>query len=82
MIPVRLIDASLSSGVRLDVTWPAVWAGGVVTSLLFFASIVAHEAAHTVVAVRTGIPVRSIRLFIFGGLAEMAREPDRPGRSS
>ena len=80
VIPVRLIDASLSEGVRLDVTWPAVWAGGVVTSLLFFGSIVAHEAAHTVVAVRTGIPVRSIRLFIFGGLAEMAREPDRPGQ--
>ena len=80
VIPVRLIDASVQEGVRLDATWPAVWAGGVVTSLLFFACIVAHEAAHTVVAVRTGIPVRSIRLFIFGGLAEMGREPDRPSQ--
>lgn len=80
VIPVRLIDASLQESVRLDVTWPAIWVGGVVTSLLFFGSIVAHEAAHTVAAVRTGIPVRSIRLFIFGGMAEMGREPDRPGQ--
>ncbi|MDE2767644.1 MAG: site-2 protease family protein [Chloroflexota bacterium] len=80
VIPVRLIDSSLQEGVRLDATWPAVWVGGVVTSLLFFTCIVAHEAAHTVVAVRTGIPVRSIRLFIFGGLAEMGREPDRPSQ--
>ena len=58
-----------------------IWAAGVVTSLLFFGSIVAHEAAHTVVAVRTGIPVRSIRLFIFGGLAEMGSGAgSRPGQ--
>ncbi|MCY3895171.1 MAG: site-2 protease family protein [Chloroflexi bacterium] len=80
IIPVRLIDASFRASVPLDVTWPGVWAAGVVTSLLFFGSIVAHEAAHTVVAVRTGIPVRRIRLFIFGGVAEMDREPDRPGQ--
>lgn len=80
LIPRRLIEASVAEGVQPDVTWPAIWAAGVVTSLLFFGSIVAHEAAHTVVAVRTGIPVRSIRLFIFGGLAEMDREPDRPSQ--
>ncbi len=78
LIPRRLIEASVAAGVPPDATWPMIWAAGVVTSLLFFGSIVAHEAAHTVVAVRTGIPVRSIRLFIFGGLAEMDREPDRP----
>jgi Zn-dependent protease/CBS domain-containing protein len=80
IIPVRLIDASFSAGVRLDVTWPQVWAAGVATSLLFFGSIVAHEGAHTVAAIRTGIPVRRIRLFIFGGVAEIEREPDRPGQ--
>ena len=78
LIPRRLIEASVAAGVQPDATWPMIWAAGVVTSLLFFGSIVAHEAAHTVVAVRTGIPVRSIRLFIFGGLAEMDREPDHP----
>ena len=78
VIPRLLTTASVSAGVQPDVSWPAVWAAGVATSLLFFGSILVHEAAHTVVAVRTGIPVRSIRLFMFGGLAEMEREPDRP----
>ena len=80
VIPIRLMDASFSTGVQLDVTRLEVWAAGVVTSLLFFGSIVAHEAAHTVAAVRTGIPVRRIRLFIFGGVAEIEREPERPGQ--
>ncbi len=80
VIPTRLIDASFSSGVQLDVTRTQVWVAGVVTSLLFFGSIVAHEAAHTVAAVRTGIPVRRIRLFIFGGVAEIEHEPERPGQ--
>jgi len=80
LIPRRLIEASVAAGVPPDATWPAIWAAGVATSLLFFASIVAHEAAHTVAAVRSGIPVHSIRLFIFGGLAEMEREPERPGQ--
>ena len=47
---------------------------GVVGSLLFFASIVAHELAHSVVAIRYGIPVKSITLFIFGGVAQLTRE--------
>lgn len=80
VIPRLLIEANVSAGVEPDVPWPAVWAAAVVTSLLFFACIVAHEAAHTVVAVRTGIPVQRIRLFIFGGVAEIQREPERPGQ--
>jgi len=51
---------------------------GLLTSLLFFASVVIHELAHSVVAVAWGIPVKSITLFIFGGVANIGREPDRP----
>lgn len=48
--------------------------GGIVGSFLFFASLIAHELAHSVVAIRYGIPVRSITLFIFGGVAHITKE--------
>ncbi len=54
------------------------WGIGLLTSLLFFASVLVHELAHSVVALAWDIPVRSITLFIFGGVANIDREPDRP----
>jgi Zn-dependent protease/predicted transcriptional regulator len=52
------------------------WSLGILTSLLFFGSVVFHELAHSVVAIRYRIPVASITLFVFGGLARIGREPD------
>jgi len=54
------------------------WVVGIVTSLLFFASVLAHELAHSLVGRANGIPVESITLFIFGGVAQMKREAVRP----
>jgi Zn-dependent protease/predicted transcriptional regulator len=54
------------------------WTLGILTSLLFFGSVLFHELGHSTVAMRYKIPVLSITLFIFGGLAEIAHEPDRP----
>ena len=51
---------------------------GVVTSLLFFGSILAHELMHSLVAQASGIPVRAITLFIFGGVAQISAEPKEP----
>ena len=51
---------------------------GIATSLLFFASILVHELAHSFVALAKRIPVRSITLFVFGGVAQIGREADRP----
>ncbi|MGQ9586340.1 MAG: M50 family metallopeptidase [Anaerolineae bacterium] len=57
--------------------WPTTlyWVIGVATSLLFFLSVLLHEIAHSLVSMATGVPVRDITLFIFGGAAQITREP-------
>lgn len=54
------------------------WTLGVVASLLLFGSVLFHELGHSIIALRYKIPVVSITLFIFGGMASIAHEPDRP----
>lgn len=56
-----------------------LWVMSVVTSLLFFVSVLGHETAHSLVGRAHGIPVRSITLYLFGGAAQMDREPASPG---
>ncbi|KPK49884.1 MAG: hypothetical protein AMS22_13000 [Thiotrichales bacterium SG8_50] len=48
----------------------------VITTLVFFASIVLHELGHSLVAIKRGISVRSITLFIFGGVAQTEKESE------
>jgi Zn-dependent protease len=50
----------------------------VLSALGFFASIVLHELGHAFVALRRGIGITSIQLWIFGGMARMDRESDSP----
>ena len=59
-----------------DLPASSYWAKGLVASLLFFVSILLHEIGHAVVALRHGIGIRSITLFIFGGVAQMDKEPE------
>lgn len=47
----------------------------VVAMLSFFASLLLHELAHSVVARRFGVQIKGITLFLFGGVAELAEEP-------
>ncbi len=58
---------------------PTYWLTGTATSLLFFTSVLAHELSHSLVGRANGIPVRSITLFLFGGVAHMTREATRHG---
>ena len=51
------------------------WSMGVIGAAGLFLSIVLHELSHSVVARRYGIPISGITLFIFGGVAQMEREP-------
>ncbi|MGB3534982.1 MAG: site-2 protease family protein [Microcoleaceae cyanobacterium] len=52
---------------------------GLIASLLLFASVLAHELGHSFVAIRQGIDVKSITLFLFGGLASLDKEAKTPG---
>jgi len=56
-------------------TTPHQWRLGLLTSVLFFSSVVFHELAHSVIAEHYKIKVLSITLFLFGGLARIGREP-------
>ena len=54
------------------------WTVAIITVVLLFLSVLAHELSHSVMAKSKGIPVRGITLFIFGGVTRMEREPQRP----
>ena len=74
-----LITYSYASELALShAQWsdPQRWAVGVFVSILFFSSLLFHELSHSVVAMHYRIPVASITLFVFGGLARITREPD------
>lgn len=51
---------------------------GLVAALLLFASVLAHELGHSLVALRQGVGVHSITLFLFGGVASLEKESQTP----
>ena len=63
-----------------DLPASSYWAKGLVASLLFFVSILLHELGHAVVALRHGLRTRSITLFVFGGVAQLEKDP-KDGRA-
>jgi len=54
------------------------WIVGIVAALFLFLSVLLHELAHSLVAQARGISVRSITLFIFGGVSNLAEEAEKP----
>jgi Zn-dependent protease len=75
-----------SYGSDLGAQFPGLGSGlplllGLVVGLLLFASVLAHELGHSLVALRQGIAVKSINLFLFGGLANLEKESQTPGEA-
>lgn len=82
LIVFALVVYSLGAALfpRWHPTWGALltWGTAFTAGVIFFASLLAHELSHSVVANRRGIPVPRITLFVFGGVSELEREPDTP----
>ncbi len=74
------ITITLSLSFQDAFEWSAVhsWTLGAAASLLLFVSVLLHELSHSVIAIRNGVPVKSITLFIFGGVARISRESSKP----
>ena len=56
----------------------AYWLVGLIATALLFASVLFHELCHSIVARNYGLPITRITLFFFGGVSEMAEEPQDP----
>jgi Zn-dependent protease len=61
-----------------DLPAASYWIKGALAALLLFASVGFHELAHSFVARQYKLPIESITLFIFGGVAQMKGEPPHP----
>lgn len=76
LVTLSLVD-------RFSGTYPKLspvthWMIGVITSLLFFISVLIHEMAHSLLARKLGQKVRAITLLIFGGISEIEGNPTEP----
>ncbi len=82
IIILVLLTVSLATGwfPQLYKGWSTAtyWLIAFLSSLLLFVSVLLHELAHSLVARRRGLSVKSITLFIFGGVSNIEREPKSP----
>ena len=74
---IALSFVSKFEALNVSIPGSRLWGLGIATSVLFFGSLVFHEMAHSVIAKHYKIPVISITLFIFGGVARIGRDPSR-----
>lgn len=79
---VILAVATLNFGLSYQ-QWGATlgWSAGIVTALLLFGSVLLHELGHSLAAQSQGIKVKSITLFLFGGIAAIEEESKTPGQA-
>jgi Zn-dependent protease len=59
-------------------TTQTYWMTGGLAALLFFISVITHELSHSFMAIRSGIKIPEITLFIFGGMARLSEEAGDP----
>jgi len=81
-IVFALVLWSLSAGyfprIYPDQSAQTYWTAGLIAALLFFVSVITHELSHSFMAIRSGIKISEITLFIFGGMARLSEEAGDP----
>jgi Zn-dependent protease len=76
---IILLSGSYRDALGADQDAIGPYALAVATALLFFGSILLHELGHAIVAIRNGIGIAGITLWMFGGVARLQRDSDSPG---
>jgi Zn-dependent protease len=80
LIVLALVSWTLADGVFPDhyAGWgtAAYWTVGIAAAVLLFFTVLIHELAHALVAIRRGLPVPRITLFMFGGVSQLSRQPE------
>src|ERR1700674_1735906 len=83
LVVAALIAWSLATGMLPPAapgqTSEAYWTAGVISALVYLASLLAHELAHSIVATRRGVKVEGITLWLFGGVSRFSSESSSPG---
>src|ERR1700694_6046933 len=83
LVVAALIAWSLATGILPSSapgqTSGAYWIAGAVSAVVFLVSLLAHELAHSVVAVRRGVRVDGITLWLFGGVSRFSSDTSSPG---
>jgi Zn-dependent protease/CBS domain-containing protein len=83
LVVAALIAWSLATGILPPAapgeTSGAYWTAGVVSAFVFLASLLAHELAHSIVAMRRGVRVDGITLWLFGGVSRFSSDTNSPG---
>jgi Zn-dependent protease/CBS domain-containing protein len=83
IIILVLLTVSLATGwfPQLFRGWSTAttWIVSLISALLLFVSVLLHELAHSLVARRSGLKVKNITLFVFGGVSNIEQEPKSPG---
>jgi Zn-dependent protease/CBS domain-containing protein len=81
-----LISWSLATG-YIPLQFPGLsdviyWIIGIISAISLFVSVLVHELAHSYVALKQGIEVPNITLFLFGGVSQIAEEPESPNNEA
>lgn len=75
LVPMR--NAVLGTGIAVEplTTGSTPWLLGTAAAIGLFASVLLHEFGHSLVAIRYGLPIDSITLWLLGGVAQLSDQP-------